>query len=54
MKLVQLVQREGPIKIPGMEVFPYRVGHMVSEDRHSLLFPVFVIKIFVCYRGFST
>ena len=54
MRLVQLVQREGPMQTPGVEVFPHRVGHMVSEDRHSLLFPVFVIKIFVCYRGFST
>ena len=47
MRLVQLVQREGPMQIPGIEVFPHRVGHMVSEDWCSLLFPMFVIKIFV-------
>lgn len=54
MRLVQLVQREGPMQIPGVEVFPHRVGHMVSKDRRSLLVPMSVIKIFVCYRGFFT
>lgn len=44
----------GLIKIPGIEVFAHRVGHMVSEDQHSLLFPMFFIKISVYYRGFFT
>lgn len=47
MKLVQLVQRGGSYYATRwLEVFPYRVGHMVSEDRAQPVIPC------VCYKDF--